>query len=101
MDRVFVKALYKYQEKQPDEISLHVNDVLQVKSQIDKNWYFGRSYKCEGNFPVSYVCKLVLPRVKEGNELFVGLKNFQKHEDGDLCFNKGTTKTFIFQLFEK
>ena len=89
MDRVFVKAVYKYQARLPDEISLHINDVLQVKSQLDQNWYFGRSYKCEGNFPTSYVTTLCLPKVKEGCELFAALKSFHEQEDGDLTFNKG------------
>ena len=89
MERVFVKAVYKYQARQPDEISLHVNDILQVKYQLDENWYYGRSYKCEGNFPVSYVCNVKLPKINASAELFAALKSFHGNEEGDLIFNKG------------
>ncbi|KAK3591896.1 hypothetical protein CHS0354_005105 [Potamilus streckersoni] len=85
----FVKAIYDFHTNQPGELKLMKDDILKVTKVIDKNWLHGQLETVEGNFPTSFVEKIVLPSVDVGQTLFAATDNFPAQQDGDLEFRKG------------
>ncbi|KAL3842358.1 hypothetical protein ACJMK2_020381 [Sinanodonta woodiana] len=85
----FVKAIYDFHTNQPGELKLMKDDILKVTKVIDKNWLHGQLETVEGNFPTSFVEKIVLPSVDSGQKLFAATDNFPAQQDGDLEFRKG------------
>ncbi|XP_024435663.3 nostrin isoform X2 [Desmodus rotundus] len=52
------KALYSFQARQDDELSLEVGDIVSVHKKQDEGWWFGSLNGKKGHFPAAYVEEL-------------------------------------------
>lgn len=53
------KALYDFEAQNPGELEFKENQVIELLSQVDENWYEGAVNGKTGFFPISYVQVLV------------------------------------------
>lgn len=51
----FCKSLYDYTPNLPDELTLHVGDVISVYRKQDDGWWIGECNGSVGIFPATYV----------------------------------------------
>lgn len=54
-DRVIARALYTFNGQTPRELSFRKGDIINVRRQIDNNWYEGDFHGRIGLFPYNYV----------------------------------------------
>eukprot|EP00095_Tigriopus_kingsejongensis_P009114 maker-scaffold150_size309978-snap-gene-2.15 protein:Tk09114 transcript:maker-scaffold150_size309978-snap-gene-2.15-mRNA-1 annotation:"sorbin and sh3 domain-containing protein" len=54
-NRTIAKAMYNFQAQNARELGLKKGDLVQIKRQVDNNWYEGERNAMIGIFPVSYV----------------------------------------------
>ncbi|KAJ8298585.1 hypothetical protein KUTeg_022645 [Tegillarca granosa] len=85
----YVRAVYDFDTAQTGEITLDKGDIIRVTSVIDDNWLRGKINNKEGNFPFSFVEKISIPAVPDGQKVFAATENFPAQQDGDLEFRKG------------
>lgn len=86
----YVKAIYDFESSYPSELNLRKGDIVLVTTVVNENWLCGKLGNQEGNFPVSFVGKLVLPSIQKGQKVFAAIENFHAQEEGDLDFCRGS-----------
>lgn len=92
---MYVKAVYEFETPESGEIPLAVGDIVQVIQQVNSDWSRGTnlSQKSQtGNFPMNYVVPVEVPTVEVGQKIFVGARTFDSRVDGDLVFQKGSSR---------
>lgn len=85
----YVKVIYDFESSYPSELNLRKGDIVLVTTVVNENWLCGKLGNQEGNFPVSFVGKLVLPSIQKGQKVFAAIENFHAQEEGDLDFCRG------------
>ncbi|XP_063796792.1 GRB2-related adapter protein 2 isoform X2 [Pseudophryne corroboree] len=53
-----VKALYDFKALEPDELSFHIGDVIEVIDSSNDSWWLGRLGENTGLFPTNYVMSI-------------------------------------------
>lgn len=94
-NRPCAKAVFNYEGREPDDLSLKKGDLVYLKRLVDENWYEGELNGKQGYFPATYVQILTvlpsnIPQCK-------GLYDFSMDEnEGDcLAFRKDDFVTVI------
>ncbi|KAK2712359.1 E3 ubiquitin-protein ligase SH3RF1-like isoform X2 [Artemia franciscana] len=84
------KALYNFDAQEPGDLSFKKGDVIQLRRQIDPNWYLGELRGQQGFFPATYV--QVLVPLSTHPPLCKALYDFKMTNDDEkdcLAFSKG------------
>jgi hypothetical protein len=86
-----VRVVNEFKSQFDGELSVCVNDLIQIESQLDKYWFYGY---CNGNYgkiPVINCREVVIePLDNENWTLFAANNDFYNDcIDGDLRFRKG------------
>ncbi|XP_075039111.1 GRB2-related adapter protein 2 [Mixophyes fleayi] len=53
-----VKALYDFRALEPDELSFHTSDIIEVMDSSNDSWWLGRLGEKTGLFPTNYVMSI-------------------------------------------
>ncbi|GAB1611131.1 dynamin-binding protein-like isoform X2 [Argonauta hians] len=85
----YVKAIYDFESNYPSELNLQKGDIILVTAVVNENWLCGELRGLHGNFPVSFVTKIVLPVIRKGQKIFAASEKFFAQEKGDLDFCRG------------
>ncbi|XP_045687443.1 nostrin isoform X1 [Phyllostomus hastatus] len=67
------KALYSFQARQDDELSLEVGDIVMIHKKQDGGWWFGSLNGKKGHFPAAYVEEL------PSNAAYTGIRQDSQH----------------------
>ncbi|RUS82463.1 hypothetical protein EGW08_009769 [Elysia chlorotica] len=94
------RALYNYESDVPDDLSFKKGDIINLKRQIDDNWFQGEISGVVGHFPANFVQVIVpllqMPQCK-------ALYDFDLKDEGEkdcLSFKKNETLTVIRRVDE-
>ena len=95
----YVQAIYAFAGDTASDLGLEVGDVVKVTDIVDDDWATGTKVgghpENSGNFPVSFVERLILPSVRTDQKIFVAIQDFPADQVGDLDFAKGFCFNFI------
>ena len=50
-----VKALFDFDAREEDELTLKIGDIVNVHKKLDDNWWIGQVGDRVGSFPTNYV----------------------------------------------
>ncbi|KAF6115292.1 nitric oxide synthase trafficking [Phyllostomus discolor] len=67
------KALYSFQARQDDELSLEIGDIVMIHKKQDGGWWFGSLNGKKGHFPAAYVEEL------PSNAAYTGIRQDSQH----------------------
>ncbi|XP_075279653.1 dynamin-binding protein isoform X2 [Opisthocomus hoazin] len=84
-----VRAVFDFCPSVSEELPLFVGDVIEVLAVVDEFWLLGKKENVTGQFPSSFVEPVDIPRLKQGEKLFVCTSDFTSQEPGSLSLQRG------------
>lgn len=86
-----VKVRQRFVGEQPGELTIEVDDVIQVEQQIDKFWLYGNCRGQYGQFPWRNVIEIdsQINNLKPNESLFAAHRNFYPQKSNELPFKRG------------
>jgi len=85
----YARATYDFLSDHHEDVSLRAGDIVLVLEEVDDSWLKGKNHNKVGYFPRTYVESVQLPRVANGQQVFLATRPFIGEEDGDLSFDDG------------
>jgi len=85
----YARATYDFVSEHQEDVSLRAGDIVLVLEEVDGMWLKGKNHNKVGYFPRSYVQSVQLPRVYNGQQVFLAVRPFAGEEVGDLSFDDG------------
>jgi len=85
----YARAVYDFVSEHKEDVSLRAGDIVLVLEEVDGNWLKGKNHNKVGYFPRSYVDSMQLPRVSNGQRVFLATRPFIGEEIGSLSFDDG------------
>ncbi|XP_018327425.1 E3 ubiquitin-protein ligase SH3RF1 isoform X3 [Agrilus planipennis] len=94
------RAEYDYIPKESSGLEIRKDDLINVKKQVDQNWFYGECNGREGLFPANYVLAAAplpssIPQCKALYDF-----HMENDEEGCLSFNKGEVIIVIRRVDE-
>jgi len=85
----YARAIYDFVSEHQEDVSLRAGDIVLVLEEVDDSWLKGKNHNKVGYFPRTYVESVHLPRVSDGQQVFLATRPFTGEEVGDLSFDDG------------
>jgi len=91
----YARATYDFVSEHKENVSLNAGDIILILEEVDDSWLKGKNHNKVGYVPRSYVEPLQLPRVSNGQQVFLATRPFAGEEVGDLSFDDGLYKLYF------
>ena len=90
----YARAIYDFVSEHKENVSLHAGDIILILEEVDESWLKGKNHNKVGYVPRSYVEPVQLPRVSNGQRVFLATRPFAGEEPGDLSFDDGSCTSY-------
>ncbi|XP_038053074.1 dynamin-binding protein-like isoform X2 [Patiria miniata] len=90
-----VRAIFDFIASAPDELPLHIGDIIVLQQKVDHDWLIGSCNGQSGTFPANFVELVVDEAAASSSGRFargqkvVSVETYNAGADGDLSFKKG------------
>ena len=91
----YARATYDFVSEHKENVSLNAGDIILILEEVDSSWLKGKNHNKVGYVPRSYIEPVQLPRVSDGQRVFLATRPFAGEEVGDLCFDDGLYSSCI------